>query len=165
MQDFNPFLQRCSMKRFVKKTLLGLFGGALIVGSLGACSSRGPGGWHADSSSPEFRARMVEKVGSRLDLDATQKQKLAVLADKLQTQRQALRGATDPRDSVQALFAGAKVDQAAAQKLVDDKTAALRAGSPEVIAAAADFFDNLRPEQQQKVREFMSRGSRWGRHG
>ena len=29
------------MKRFIKKTLLGLFGGALIVGSLGACAQRG----------------------------------------------------------------------------------------------------------------------------
>jgi protein CpxP len=34
-----------------------------------------------------------------------------------------------------------------------------------VIAAAADFFDNLRPEQQQKVRDFMERGRRWGHRG
>jgi protein CpxP len=151
------------MKRFIKKTLLGLFGGALIVGSLGACSHRGPGGWHEPS--PESRTRMVEKIGSRLDLDAVQKQKLSVLADKLQAQRTALRGATDPRAAMQGLFAGSKLDQAGAKKLIDEKTAAIQTGSPEVIAAAADFFDNLRPEQQQKVREFMERGRRWGRHG
>jgi protein CpxP len=34
-----------------------------------------------------------------------------------------------------------------------------------VIAAAADFFDNLKPEQQQKVRDFMERGRRWGYRG
>ncbi len=154
------------MKRFIKKTLLGLFGGALIVGSLGACSQRGPGGWHAGAeSSPELRARMVEKVGSRLELDAAQKQKLAVLADKLQAQRAALRGATDPRAAVRGLFAGSKLDQAGAKKLIDEKTAAVQAGSPEVIVAAADFFDNLRPEQQQKVRDFMERGRRWGHRG
>lgn len=151
------------MKRFIKKTLLGLFGGALIVGSLGACSHRGPGGW--SESSPESRTRMVEKIGSRLDLDAAQKQKLSVLADKLQAQRTALRGATDSRAAMQGLFAGSKLDQAGAKKLIDEKTAAIQTGSPEVIAAAADFFDNLRPEQQQKVREFMERGRRWGRHG
>lgn len=151
------------MKRFIKKTLLGLFGGALIVGSLGACSHRGPGGW--SESSPESRTRMVEKIGSRLDLDAAQKQKLSVLADKLQAQRAALRGTTDPRAAMQGLFAGGKLDQAGAKKLIDEKTAAIQTGSPEVIAAAADFFDNLRPEQQQKVREFMERGRRWGRHG
>jgi Spy/CpxP family protein refolding chaperone len=151
------------MKRFIKRTLLGLFGGALIIGSLGACSHRGPGAW--SESSPESRTRMVEKIGSRLDLDAAQKQKLSVLADKLQAQRVALRGAQDPRATVQGLFAGNKLDQAGAGKLIAEKTAALQAGSPEVIAAAADFFDNLRPEQQQKVREFMERGRRWGHRG
>ncbi|HYW57199.1 MAG TPA: Spy/CpxP family protein refolding chaperone [Polaromonas sp.] len=151
------------MKRFIKKTLIGLFGGALIVGSLGACSHRGPGGWQ--EASPESRARLVEKVGSKLDLDTAQKQKLGVLADKLQAQRTALRGATDPRAAMLGLFSGAKLDQAGAKKLIDEKTAAVQAGSPEVIAAAADFFDNLRPEQQQKVRDFMERGRRWGRHG
>lgn len=153
------------MKHRIKKTLLGLFGGALIIGSLGACAQRGPGGMHGDMGSPEARARMVEKIGSRLDLDAAQKQKLTVLADKLQAQRTALRGATEPRDTVRGLFAGNKLDQAGAKKLIDEKTAALQAGSPEVIAAAADFFDNLRPEQQQKVRDFMERGRRWGHHG
>ena len=154
------------MKPLFRKTLLGLFGGALIVGSLGACSQRGPGHWGANAeASAESRARMVEKVGSRLDLDAAQKQKLAVLADKLQAQRTALRGATDPRAAFTGLFAGSKLDQAGAKKLLDEKTAVVQAGSPEVIAAAADFFDNLRPEQQQKVREFMERGRRWGHRG
>ena len=108
---------------------------------------------------------MVEKVGSRLDLDEAQKAKLSVLAEKLQAQRTAMRGVTDPRDSFKGLFAGAKLDQAGAKKLVDEKTAVLQADSPEVITAAADFFDNLRPEQQQKVREFMERGQRWGYRG
>jgi protein CpxP len=153
------------MKRFIKRTLLGLFGGALIIGSLGACSHRGQGWQSGAGASPEARARMVEKVGAKLDLDAAQKQKLSVLADKLQAQRAALRGAQDPRATVQGLFAGNKLDQAGASKLIAEKTAALQAGSPEVIAAAADFFDNLRPEQQQKVREFMQRGRRWGHRG
>lgn len=152
------------MKHIVKKTLLGLFGGALIIGSLGACSHGGRG-WHGDAGSPEARAHMVEKIGSRLELDAVQKQKLAVLADKLQAQRTALRGATEPRDAFRGLFAGAKLDQTGAKKLIDEKTAAVQAGSPEVIAAAADFFDNLKPEQQQKVRDFMERGRRWGYRG
>ena len=151
------------MKRFIKRTLLGLFGGALIVGSLGACSYRGHGGW--SEASPESRARLVEKVGSRLDLDVAQKQKLGVLADKLQAQRIALRGATDPRAAMQGLFVGSKLDQGGAKKLIDEKTAAIQTGSPEVITAMADFFDNLRPEQQQKVREFMERGRRWGHRG
>lgn len=153
------------MKRFIKKTLLGLFGGALIVGSLGACAQRGEGWQSGAAMSPEMRARMVEKVGSKLDLDAAQKTKLGTLADKLQAQRALLRGAGDPRAAFTALFAGDKLDQAGAKKLLDEKTAAIQAGSPEVIAAAADFYNNLRPEQQQKVRDFMERSRRWGHRG
>ncbi|MEO7129561.1 MAG: Spy/CpxP family protein refolding chaperone, partial [Rhodoferax sp.] len=105
----------------------------------------------------------------KLDLDAAQKQKLNVLAEKLQAQRTAMRdagGAGGTRSQFQSLFAGARLDQAGASKMIDEKIAALRSGSPEVIAAAADFFDNLNPAQQQKVRDFMNKGGRrWGRHG
>ena len=150
------------MKTFIKRSLIGLFGGALVVGSIAGCAAQRHGWGHGDSA--EFRARLVERVGSKLELDAAQKQKLAVLAERLQAQRAAMRSG-DPRAQFQALFAGDKFDQAGAGRLIEEKTAALRAGSPEVVAAAADFFDNLRPDQQQKVREFMERGRRWSRHG
>lgn len=149
------------MKPWIKRSLFGLFGGAIVVGSLGACSAYRHG-WHAGDAT-EFRAKMVERVGSKLDLDVAQKQKLTVLADTLQKQRLAMRdagGAGEPRSQFLALFAGNKLDQAGASRLIDEKTAALRGGSPEVIAAAADFFDHLNASQQQKVREFMERGGR-----
>jgi Spy/CpxP family protein refolding chaperone len=146
------------MKHWFKRSLFGIAGAALLAGSLAGCSGYRHG-WSGDSA--EFRARIVERIGSKLDLDAAQKQKLAVLTDKIQAQRAALRGGGDPRAEFRALFAGAKLDQERAKKLVEDKAAAIQAGSPEVIAAAADFFDNLNPAQQQKVREFMERGRRW----
>jgi len=152
------------MKPWIRRALFGLFGGALVAGSIAGCAGHRHGWGAADGT--EFRAKMVERVGSKLDLDATQKQKLDVLAQKLQAQRQAMRGSGDPRAQFKALFAGDRLDQAAAAKLVEEKTAAVRNGSPEVIAAAADFFDHLNPAQQQKVREFMDRGGRrWSRHG
>lgn len=150
------------MKRWIKRSLFGFAGAALLAGSLGSCAWHRHHGWGAgtEQEQAEFRAKMIERVSSKLDLDAAQKQKLTVLADKLQAQRAALRGGGDPRSEFRALFAGAKLDQERARKLVEDKTAAVQAGSPDVIAAAADFFDNLNPAQQQKVREFMQR-----RHG
>lgn len=150
------------MKPWFQRSLVGLFGGVLVLGSIVGCAGHRHGG---DSDSVEFRARMVERVGSKLDLDPAQQQKLSTLANALQAQREALRGGGDPRAQFKALFAGDKLDQAAATRLVEEKTTAVRAGSPEIIAAAADFFDHLRPAQQQKVREFMDRGRRWGRHG
>jgi Spy/CpxP family protein refolding chaperone len=151
------------MKPWFKRSLFGVAGAALVAGSLVGCGHRHGWGSGSEQDRAEFRARMVERVGSKLDLDAAQKQKLSVLSEKIQAQRAALRGGGDPRAEFRALFAGAKLDQERAKKLVEDKTAAIHAGSPEVIAAAADFFDNLNPAQQQKVREFMERGRRWGR--
>ncbi|MEJ7687114.1 MAG: Spy/CpxP family protein refolding chaperone [Variovorax sp.] len=155
------------MKPWFKRSLLGIAGAALVAGSMAGCAGQRHGwGGHSEGDRAEFRTRMVERVGSRLDLDAAQKQKLTVLADKLQAQRAALRGeggAGDPRAQFRALFAGARLDQGGAKKLIDDKTAAVQSGSGEVIAAAADFFDNLNPAQQQQVRQFMERGRRWGR--
>ncbi len=149
------------MKPWIQRGLFGLFGGVLLAGSIAGCA----GHRHGGGDPAAFSAKVVERVGSKLDLDAAQKQKLAVLADRLQAQRAALRGGGDPRAQFKALFAGDRLDQAGAARMVEEKTAAVRTGSPEIIAAAADFFDHLRPDQQQKVREFMDRGRRWGRHG
>jgi protein CpxP len=150
------------MRPWFKRSLFGFAGLALAAASLGGCANH-QRGWHGDAA--EFRAKMVERVSGKLELDAVQKQKLGVLAEKLQAQREAMRGGGDPRGQFRQLFAGSKLDQAGAARLVEEKTAVVKSGSPEVIAAAADFFDNLNPEQQQKVREFMDRRGRWSRHG
>jgi len=154
------------MKHWIKRTLFGFAGAAVVAGSIVGCAGHRHG-WGGDSA--EFRTRMVERVGSKLELDASQKQKLTVLAEKLQAQREAMRGAGgsgDPRSQFKALFAGNKLDQAGAARLVDEKTTAVRNGSPEIIAAAADFFDSLNVAQQQKVRDFMDRGGRrWSHRG
>ena len=71
----------------------------------------------------------------------------------------------DPRAEVQSLVAGATFDRAKAKALVDAKTGAIQARSPEVIAAAADFYDSLKPEQQAKVREFMAARRGWMHRG
>jgi protein CpxP len=155
------------MKHWIKRTLFGFAGAAMVAGSIAGCAGQRHG-WGGGNSA-EFRAKMVERVGSKLELDANQKQKLTVLAEKLQAQREAMRGAGgsgDPRSQFKALFAGAKLDQAGASRLIEEKTAAVRSGSPEIIAAAADFYDNLNAAQQQKVRDFMERGGRrWSQRG
>ena len=57
---------------------------------------------------------------------------------------------------------GIVIAEAPAQALVDEKTEAMRSTSPQTFAALADFYDSLKPEQQQKLRDFMNKG---GRHG
>jgi len=152
------------MKRWIKRTFVAVFGTAILVGGLSACGGH-HGGWNTmtEADGTKMRERMLERAGKELNLDDAQKQRLATLADKLRDQRAALMGTTDPRAEMQALVAGPKFDRTNAQALIEAKTAAVRTKSPEVVTAAADFFDSLKPEQQQQVREFMSkRRGGWG---
>lgn len=165
------------MKPWIKRSLAGVFGATVLFGGLAACSQRGPEfmglGGHgpaamSEADQTQMRARMVERVASRLSLDATQRAKLEALAKTMQEQRQALMGgpgAADPRAELQSVIAGTTFDRSKATALVQSKTTAVQSGSPAVIAAMADFYDSLKPEQQQQVRDFMARGGRGGRHG
>jgi len=155
------------MKPWIKRTLMGLFGATIVVGGLTACSSghhhRGP--MTAEKMS-EVRGKVVDRVSSKLDLNDAQKQKLNVLADKMEAQRTAFVGkATDPRAEMQAIVSGDKFDRARAQSLLEEKTRAVQANSPEVITALADFYDSLNAEQQQKVRDLMQRRKGWMARG
>ena len=84
----------------------------------------------------------------------------------LREQRNALVGNTsDPRAEMASLVAGPTFDRAKAKSLVEAKTGAITSKSPEVIAAMADFYDSLKPEQQAKVREFMAKRGHRGWRG
>lgn len=155
------------MKTWFRRSLLGVFGASIALGGLAACSHYSHhGGWHA---SPEeqarMRERMVDRVADRLDLNAEQKAKLATLATTLHQQRMAVRGQADPRAQVREIVAGDKFDRTKAQALVTEKTAAVSAGSPEVIAAAANFYDSLDAQQQARVREYLEHRRGWWRRG
>lgn len=160
------------MKTWLKRTLIGVFGATVLFGGLAACSHRGAHGgygWHAmsEDDAAKMKARLIEKAGSRLELDEAQKAKLGVLADTLRAQRNALVGTTaDPRAELQSLVAGPTFDRAKAKSLIEAKTGAITTQSPNVIAAMADFYDSLKPAQQAKLRELMaSRGRGWGHRG
>jgi Spy/CpxP family protein refolding chaperone len=153
------------MRPSIKRVLLGLMGASVLLGGLAACGHRGGFSAHASpEEQAQWRGKMVERVGSRLDLSAEQKAKLDALAVKLQEQRTALMGTTtDPRAELQTLVSGDKFDRARAQTLVREKTTALTTKSPEVIAAMGDFYDSLSPAQQGKVREYLQGRRGWWR--
>jgi periplasmic protein CpxP/Spy len=155
------------MKTWIKRSLVGALGAACLFVGIGAWAHRdgghGWGGGNADSS--QMRERMVERMSSKLSLDAPQKAKLGVLVDTMHTQRSALMGETEPRAEMQSLIAGASFDRARAGALVANKIAALQSGSPAVITAMADFYDGLNPAQQTQVREFMAARGQHRGHG
>ena len=157
------------MKRWIKRTLVAVLGGAAILGGISAWAhEHGHHGWQSmtEQDAAAMKARVIEKVGHRLDLDAAQKAKLGILADRLREQQVALMGASaDPRAELQSLVSGPTFDRTKAQGLIQAKVSAVNAKSPEVVTAMADFYDSLKPEQQAKVREFMAKRGGGHHHG
>ncbi len=159
------------MKPWLKRTFLGLFGATALVGGVTAWSQGGYGGhrgWHAMSEEDvaKFKARAIDRVSEKLDLSVDQKARLQVLIDRLHEQREALHGSTDPRADIASLIKDNTFDRWHAQDLINAKLQAVRDKSPQVVAALADFYDSLTPQQQQKVREHLQRAgeNRWGHH-
>lgn len=154
------------MKPWIKRTLIGLTATTVVLGGLTACGSRGDHarGW-SDERITEVRGKAIEKISDRLDLNADQKAKLAVLADQMIASRKAFRGNTDPRTDLQALVAGDKFDRSKAQQLLDQKLQAAQGNGPQMLSAFGDFYDSLNPEQQKQVREKLERRGHgwWGR--
>jgi len=148
------------MKTWIKRTLFGLFATGALLGGLAACSHGvHRHGWHAmsDADMAQMKARLVDRAASKLNLDEAQMAKLGTLADQVQAQRKAFIGnAADPRADLQALIAGTTFDRAQATALIEGKVGVVQAQSPAVVAALADFYDSLKPEQQAKLREFMA---------
>jgi len=189
----NRFMSRVSQRvsqgfsRSFSRGLMGVAAVGLSVSALSACGHSGPmpfssfntsGAPMSEADATQWRERMVERVSSQLKLDAAQKQNLVALAKTLQEQRQQFMGAATtaagasapaagPRAELQALIAGPRFDAQAAQALANRKADAMRTASPKLIAAFGTFYDSLKPEQQQQVRDFMNRphGNHWSHHG
>ena len=155
----NPAHKDPTMKRWIKRTLIAVFGFTALFGGIAAFAQHRHHEWRTMSAedAAAMKTRMVDKVGKRLDLDAAQKAKLGALADAMQAQHAALRGSSDPRVEVQGLIAGNTFDRAKASALIEAKVSAVTTASPAVVSAMADFYDSLKPEQQTQVREFMQR--------
>jgi periplasmic protein CpxP/Spy len=155
------------MKPWIKRSLIALTAVTVVLGGLTACGSRGDHarGW-SDERVTEVRGKAIEKISSKLDLNAEQKAKLGVLADEMIASRKAFRGeSANPRADMAGLIAGDKFDRTKAQLLLDQKLQAAQGNGPKMLAAFGDFYDSLNPEQQKQVREKLERRGHgwWGR--
>jgi periplasmic protein CpxP/Spy len=145
----------------LKRTLLALLSAgclATAIASDGHHSSR-----HGDRM--EHQQKMVERFASKLDLNASQKDKLKALSEALSKQRQIMHGDNGLKSEMLGLISGNKMDRNKALELAQSKTRAMQEAAPLVVNASADFYDSLNPEQQAKVREWMEKRKRWGSRG
>ncbi len=156
------------MKTWIKRTLIGLAATATLLGGFAAYAHREHGrsfgphlGWKTVSAAEAapLQGRLIERAASKLDLDATQKARLAALTDRLRETRNAMVATSaDPREEFKAAIAGNAFDRGRVNTLVQAQLATAGARSPALINAAADFYDSLRPAQQAELREMLARG-------
>jgi Spy/CpxP family protein refolding chaperone len=154
------------MKPWIKRSLIGLTSVTVVLGGLTACGTHHARGW-SDEHMADVRGKVIDKITDKLALTEPQRQKLGVLADEVIASRKAFKaGSTDPRADLQALIAGDKFDRTQAQALLDQKTQAVQANGPKVLAAFGDFYDSLTPEQQKQLRDKLGqRGHGWWGRG
>lgn len=163
---FHPHHKALPMKPWIKRSLIAVTGIVIVAGSLAACGHREHAMRDGSVSAEDvakWRGRFLERATKELQLDATQQQRLGLLYDKMNEQRLALLAGSDPRSTMTALIAGNSFDRSRANALLVEKSAAVQAKGPELINAAADFFDGLTPQQQAQLREFLAKQR--GRHG
>jgi periplasmic protein CpxP/Spy len=158
-----------TMKTWIKRTLIGLAAGTLLFGGIAAAWAHRHAqhhyGWRAvsEAETAQMKGMLIERVGSRLELDATQKAKLGVLADRLRESRNAVVATSgNPKTELQAVISGNAFDRARANTLVQAQLATLNTQAPALITAMADFYDSLNPAQQQQLREFLAQRGRRG---
>ena len=152
------------MKPWIKRSLFGITAITVILGGLAACGSHREHskGW-SDERITEVRGKAMDKIGSKLELNADQKQKLGVLADEMIVSSKALRGeGADPRTDLKSLMAGDKFDRSKAQALMDQKMQVMQGNGPKILKAFGDFYDSLNATQQKQVRDRLEkRGHAW----
>ena len=155
------------MKKWIRRTLLGLAGASIVLGGLTACGhSREHRGWGASvEEQGRQRDMLVERVARRMELNEAQREKLGALADTLQAQRAALAAQGDPRAQVRSLVAGDRFDRAQALALARTTAGAIEARSPAVVAAFGDFYDSLDARQQAMVRDRLQGRRGWWHRG
>lgn len=139
-------------------TLQKIIIGAITVGTITVGASA-----FADRDSSHHE-KMLERVGSKLDLDDNQNAALSNFATELMETRELMRGPeSDVRTQISELLTADTFDQGKALTMINERAQALQNKAPELVAAAAVFFDGLTAEQKSSIQDFAEKGRR-GRH-
>ena len=142
------------------KTIKIIILGSVILGTAALGASA-----YANRDGDRFHDRMIDKISTRLDLNDTQVMALNGLADELKETRQLMKGDGDSmRTEMRTLVTSNTFDQGKALSMINDRAAALQNNAPELVAAAAVFFDGLDSAQKEKITELADKMRKGRRH-
>ena len=136
------------MKPITKRILL-ITTSVVLAASLGACGHRA---FHA---SPEERTEhLVEYISDDLALNETQTTSLNALKTELLAMRKQMKQEREStRGTLQEALSQPTMDRERVVSLIQTRLQSLQDQTPQIVAAAADFYDGLTAEQQQTLRE------------
>lgn len=111
---------------------------------------------------------IINRISSRLALDAAQKLNLIALKDTVKQQR-ALHTKNNPREELVKLLSVPVLDEAKILTLVEARTTQLLLAAPTVVTAIANFTNSLSDEQRAEIVKIANnfskhRSGRFGRH-
>jgi Spy/CpxP family protein refolding chaperone len=152
------------MKTWVNKNLIKGASIAITLAGLTACGM--PGGYQHGNMSAEKMARIqstvIERVNADLSLSSEQKVRLDKVFEVFNKQHQAIHESNaSPEKELRSLIGGNTFDRERAINLHAQKTETMKNEGPKLISALADFYDNLNPQQQAKLRERLEKGPQW----
>lgn len=106
-----------------------------------------------------------DRVTSKLDLDATQRQNFDQLAETVLAIIEEVKPMRDQRvGEISSLLQEPGFDQARALELVQKRTRLIDEKAPQVIASLAIFIDSLNAEQKQQLQDFVQHHHDHHRH-
>ena len=106
---------------------------------------------YASRDGGDRQQKMVERISSKLELTDTQSAALATFAAELTETRELMHGGTSLRSEMGTLISADTFDQGKALTMINDRAAAIQTNAPELVAAAAGFFDGLSAEQKEQI--------------
>lgn len=145
-----------------KVTLLiaGTLAATTLFAGASAYAMRGGHGMDGEARGP----RMTAHIAERLELDEGQAAALEALQTRLAETRELMRG-SDMRTQIQELLTAETFDQDAALALINERAQTLQNQAPDVVSAAAVFFDGLTAEQKTQLQTLMEKRGKRGRFG
>jgi len=113
--------------------------------------------------------RMINRITKVLSLDEGQVESLKALQVELKETRElALQDKSGFIDSLSEMVSAETFDQQRALDMINQRTEAVQANAPDVVNAAAVFFDGLTAEQKEqldgKMQKMLERHNHRGRH-
>lgn len=139
-----------------KKIVIGTLISAVTLGGLITYASPSHHFGRFGGMNEEKVEFIINRISSKLDLDAVQKQNLIALKDTVKTQRE-LHKQDHPREELMKLLSVPVLDETKVLTMMEARTTQLHLAAPTIVSAVANFTNSLSNEQREEIKNFADK--------